>query len=541
MVPDMKSSAILLFASSCVLLAGCGKPPADPSKAAKGATVTKGDIAIEVVETGTIEAVRVVDVKGRVSGRIQRLLVDDGDYVTQGQLIAVIDPQETTLVVRQNQAQVRGAQSRVSQTEIEIIQRRATAQANLKQSELRLAQLERELKAQPILTQANVRSAKSQFDAANQELERLEKAAQPNQRISVKVALDEALANVRNSQADLDRQKQLLADGYVSLKAVENSQLQMDLAKARLRQAQQNFDTNEQALRLELQRAKQDLIRAEASYAQAKANTFQDVVKKKEYESAQADLVKARVALRDVDSLKFSNVANRASVEQLQSGLDDSLRQLRETELRAPMSGVISKRLVQEGELVSGLSSFSPGTPIFRLENRDTMRVKLNVNEIDTARLVKGMEAEITVDAVPGQKFRGKVQKIAPSSTASLTPAGGSSETVVKYEVEVWVTGADERLRSGMSAKCKLVANSKKGVLTLPAEYVEKDDKGSYVEIANKDPKGKPVRKDVVVGIATNTKIEIVSGLKEGETVLKPKFSGPERSGMMSAGRNDRN
>ncbi|MEQ1932390.1 MAG: efflux RND transporter periplasmic adaptor subunit [Fimbriimonadaceae bacterium] len=527
--------AFFASALSVVLIAGCGKPPAAKT-GANTATVTKGDIAVEVVETGTIEAVKVVDVKGRVSGRIQRLLVDDGDYVTQGQLIAVIDPQETSLVVKQNQAQVRGAQSRVSQTEIEIIQRRATSLAAVKQAELRLSQLERELKAQPILTQANIRSAKSTFDSATQEVERLEKAAQPNQRISVRVALDEANANVRNAQAQLDRQRQLFAEGYVSLKSVEDSQLQLDLAKARQRQAQQNSDTNEQSLRLELQRARQDLIRAEAGYAQAKANVFQDVVKRKEYESAQAELGKARVALRDVDSLKLSNVANRSSVEQLQSGLDDSLRQLRETELRAPMSGVVSKRLVQEGELVSGLSSFSPGTPIFRLENRDTMRVKLNVNEIDTARLVKGMEAEITVDAVPGQKFKGQVQKIAPSSTASLAATGGGAETVVKYEVEVWITGADERLRSGMSAKCKLTASSKKDILTLPADYIAKDDKGTYVEVPNADPKGKPTRKDVVTGIATNTKIEIVSGLKAGDKVAKPKFGGPSRSGFMEGG-----
>ncbi|MEQ1824121.1 MAG: efflux RND transporter periplasmic adaptor subunit [Fimbriimonadaceae bacterium] len=532
----MKSSALLVSALSVVFLIGCGKPPVDPNKDSKSATVTKGDIAVEVIETGTIEAVRVVDVKGRVSGRIQRLFVDDGDYVNQGQLIAIIDPQETSLTVKQNQAQVRGAQSRVSQTEIEISQRRATTLANVKQAELRLAQIERELRAQPILTQANVRSAKSQLDAAKNELERLQKSSQPNQRIAVKVALEEADANVKNAEADLSRQRQLFLDGYVSQKTVENSELQVTLAKARLRQAQQTFDTNDQALRNELQRAKEDLIRAESAYAQAKANTFQDIVKRKEYESSQADLAKAKIALRDVESLKYSNVANRSSVEQLQSGLDDSLRQLRETQLRAPMSGVISKRLVQEGELVSGLSSFSPGTPIYRLENRGTMRVKLNVNEIDTARLVKGMQAEITIDAVPGEKFKGSVQKIAPSSNASLSAAGASAETVVKYEVEVWITVADTRLRSGMSAKCKLISSSKKGILTLPADFVAKDDKGSYVEVANSDPKGKPVRKDVVVGIGTNTKIEIVSGLSDGDKVLKPKFNGPGRSGFMEGG-----
>lgn len=534
----MRKASLAVIAFS-IGLSGCGmKPPAAGAGANTTATVSKGDIKLEVVETGTIDAVKNVEVKSRVSGRLKRLLVDAGDMVTAGQLIAVIDPQETQLQVRQNQAQVRGAESRVTQTKIEIEQRRATAQATLRQSEYRLSQLEREVRAQPILTSAAVRSAKAALDSAQQDLVQLEQTTQPNQRVTSEVAVREAEANLKNAEADYERQVQLKNDGFISQKAVENSGLALELARARLRSVNQNFSTLSGSQRNDLLNARQALIRAQAAYDQAKANTFQDEVKKKEYQSAQADLAKARIALRDVEALKQSNVQNSQSVIQLRSILDDSLRQLGETEIRAPMSGVVSQKLMQEGELVSGLSSFNSGSAIVNIEDRNTMRVNLSVNEIDTARLKLGMRAKVTVDAIPGQSFDGKVKKIAPTSVAASQVGGASADAVVKYDVEIWLDNSDPRLRSGMSARCSLTVSEQKNVLTLPSEFVGKDPKGSYVDIAATDPKGKPTRKDVTVGVTTNAKTEILTGVKEGDKVAKPKFTGPQRTGFMEGGPN---
>lgn len=530
----------LAIVAIAVALAGCGGKPPSAAGSAGTATVTKGDVRLEVVETGTIDAVKNVEVKSRVSGRLKRLLVDEGDMVTAGQLIAVIDPQETQLQVRQNQAQVRGAESRVKQTEIEILQRRATAAANVKQAEFRLAQLERELRAQPILTLASVRSAQAALDSAKQDVVQLRETTQPNQRVNADVAVREAEANLKNAQADYERQQQLQRDGYVSVKVVENAGLALELARARAQQAQQNRSTLAQSQRIDISNAEQALLRAQAAFDQAKANTFQDEVKRKEYQSAQADLSKAKIALRDVDALQQSNVQNRQSVIQLRSVLDDSLRQLGETEIRAPMSGIVSQKLMQEGELVSGLSSFNSGSAIIRLEDRNTMRVNLSVNEIDTARLKLGMPADVTVDAIPGTILKGSVKKIAPTSVAANQAAGqtagATADAVVKYEVEIWLNDSNPQLRTGMSARCSLIVAQQKGVLTLPAEFVGKDEKGSYVEKASSDPKGKPTRQEVKVGVTTNAKVEILSGVKEGDKVAKPKFTGPQRSGFMEGG-----
>jgi HlyD family secretion protein len=192
------------------------------------------------------------------------------------------------------------------------------------------------------------------------------------------------------------------------------------------------------------------------------------------------------------------------------------------------------------------LSSFSSGTPILRIEDRTALRVKLSINEIDTAKLTLGMKARIEVDALPDKIFEGEVKKVAPSSTAvsaSATNAMVSTDSVVKYEVEIWLKGTDPGLRSGMSAKCTLTVAKRTAVLTLPSEYIGKDAEGRFVEFPQtldpKNPKAEPKKTRIKIGLVTGAKVEVVEGLKEGDRVQRPKFTGPARTGFMQAGPGD--
>ncbi len=543
----MKKIAVVL-AIVVVLLCGVGymvyskgKAAAEALKSAdKGvATVTRTDLVSKVVDTGTIDAVKSVEVKSRASGQLKKLYVDEGDVVTEGQLIAVIDPQETELKVRQDQAQLRGAQSSVARATIEIAQRRVTARENLRQSEIRLAQLRAELGAQPTLTSAAIRTAQSSLESANNELERLDRTAHPNQRIAIATALREAEANFNNAKAEYERQAELQRQGYVAQKVVENASLSLELARVRLQQARENSARLEAQLRNERDTAVEARRRAQFELERSKANGIQNLVKRKDYENAIADVEKNRVALGDVDALIQGRIQSQSSVDQLKSVLEDSQRQLRYTQVRSPLAGVVTKKLVQEGELVAALSAFSSGTTILRIEDRKALRVKLSINEIDVARIVKNMAAKITVDAIPNMTFEGHVQKIAPASVAiGNTASGGAinTDTVVKFDVEIWLDKVDPRLRSGMSAKCTLETARRDKALVLPAEYVGKDDKGRYVQIPSKDPKAKPEKKYVKIGLETGAMVEILDTLKEGDKVARPDFTGPARTGFMQAG-----
>jgi HlyD family secretion protein len=503
------------------------------------AVVTRGDLRVQVVETGTIDAVKAVEVKSRASGRLARLLVDEGDHVRQGQLIAIIDPKETQLRVEQDRAQLRGAQSGVARTAVEIEQRRVTAQANVRQAQTRVNQLREESGIQPRLTQASLSAAQAALNSARQERERLVNSAHPNARTATASALREARANFENAQRDYERQRELVQRGYISARAEENARLAQDLAKSRLDAATENSALLETQLKLELARADEDIRRAQAELDRADANQIADGTKRREYESALADLEKARIALRDVEAMQRSREQGQATVQQLSSVLGESLRQLGETEIRAPIDGIVTKRMVQEGELVASLSSFSAGTTIVRIEDRRSMRVMLEVNEIDVAKLSEGMESAVEVDALPGADFRGVIHKIAPASRGLQAAAAGqtvSSDAVVKYDVEIWLTGSDPRLRSGMSAKCIIVPQEAKQALYLPVEFVGHDEKGHFVELPPAAGQRETTRKEVQIGMSTGANMQIVTGLAEGDQVQRPKFSGPPRKGMMQFG-----
>lgn len=506
---------------------------AEKAKAGAPYTVATGDLLVQVIETGTLEAVKTVEVKSRVGGRVAKLFVDEGAIVQAGDLIARIDPQETELRVKQDAAQLRGAQSQVQRYDLEIAKRRVTAQTNLARARSRVKQLKLELAAQPTLTSTSIAAAETAYNNAVKAHELLVNVTQANARTQSQAQFEEAESNLANAKFELDRQRTLYDKGYISRRELESAELAHQLAVTRHRSAKESLGRIESEQAIERQRSQEQVRAAKADLDRARTNRFQDTVKKEEYDRALADLRDAEVDLRDIDILIANRRQQLASVDQLQSVLGDSVRQLGETEIRAPLTGIVSKRLVQEGELVSSLGSFSAGTPIVRIEDRGSMLVKLNVNEIDVAKLKIGQTASIVVDAITGKTFDGKVTKIAP---AKVDDAAQTADPVVKYAVEVQLNSADGRLKSGMSAKCTMKVVDLRKVVRIPLEYLGNDAQGSFVMVAAADAKGKPTRTPVTVGEKTGSMAQILSGASEGTKLVKPDYTGPTRKGFMQAG-----
>jgi HlyD family secretion protein len=536
--------AILFAAFALVVLCGIGGYLYTSMKAAQAAQskktndykVVRGDLVVSVVDTGTIDAVNSVEVKSRVSGRLSKLLVDEGYRVTQGQVIALIDPQETQFQVAQNQAQLRGAQSGAARTAIEIKQRRVTAQADFRQAESRLRRLDLENQAQPTLTSAAIREATSEYNRNVQERENLLKVTQPNTRSRAVTAQRDSQVNFENAKREFERRQSLLERGFVSAREVESAKLSLDVARLKLDQANDELSRINSEFANQAARATEAVRSSEAALQRARVNAIQNRTKREEFRQALADVDKARAALNDVQALERSLEQNMATVSQLSSVLQDSQRQLRETSIRSPITGVVTKKLLKEGELATGLSGFSAGTPIVRIEDRTNLRVLLNVNEIDVAKMSEGMKATITVDALPNEKFHGTVKRIAPTSV-SATPGQTASDAVVKYEVEIRLVGNDSRLRSGMSAKCDLEVIRRNNTILVPKDYVGKDEKGNYfVEIPPATKGGKPTRKDIKIGAESGAQYEVLDGVVVGQTLLRPAYKGPARKGMMQMG-----
>src|SRR4051812_21284247 len=199
----------------------------------------------------------------------------------------------------------------------------------------------------------------------------------------------------------------------------------------------------------------------------------------------------------------------------------------------APMDGVVLTKNVEIGEsITSGVSSFNAGTVLFSVADVSKMIVKAGVNEVDIGKIRVGLPVRVTLDAYPKVRFEGKIDRIAPAVRLD--------DKVRVFDVEIRLDAQGRELRSGMTANIEVTGEKKSKVLTVPVESVFQRDDAEIVYVKKKldakaleaQAKGKKADKDdkdawkqwfekrvVVSGLADNSRIEIIKGLKAGDEV----------------------
>jgi HlyD family secretion protein len=196
-------------------------------------------------------------------------------------------------------------------------------------------------------------------------------------------------------------------------------------------------------------------------------------------------------------------------------------------EIRSPMAGVVIRRPVELGEAVTGAGSFNAGTVIATVADLSRMIVKAGVSEVDIGKVTLSAPVEVTLDAFPKAKFTGKVARIAPAARLD--------RDVKVYDVEVVLASQGKELRTGMTANVKILGERAEGVLTVPVEAVFRKDDAEVVYVLKKDVAAKPSRskatpspeawkawfeeRKVETGLASLTRVQILSGLAPGEQV----------------------
>jgi HlyD family secretion protein len=519
--------------------------PARATAAPRTFTVRRNDLVVKVTETGTVEPLKKVEVKSKVGGKVVRLHAAEGDRVQAGQVLAVLDPIEQESQVAQIRAQVAAARARLEQAETQARHEQRTvalgitdAEKQLRSASIRLDQAVRQARVQPELTRTAVAQSDADLAGARQALQRLNQSERPQELAEAQAGYDQAQAESELAEKALARQQALLKRGFVPQSAVDEAEQQATTAKARLHTAATRLKNMQARVDTNRREAEERVARAEAARAAARANTVQDALREDDvkaarasYEAAQVALQRARAQQSQVRVREAEVEAARASVRQIENSLTEVETRLRDTVLRAPMSGVVTRRYVEEGELVtSGTQTFSSGTPLMQIADLSRMQVRVQVNEVDVARVKVGERATIELDASRGEHLPGRVTAVAPASGAPQAAqgqgggGGGGNPGIVKFEVKIDILESDPRLRPGMSANVDIITAERKGVLVLPVEAV--DLKRARVK---RQVGEKIVEEPVKLGLQGDNLVEIRSGLKEGDRVLLATYSGPPR------------
>ncbi len=355
-----------------VSLAACGRgrggAPASQAQASEAAAVS---VAVEQIRlgsltesasvTGELQSYNDTTVAAKLGGRIVEVRVREGDRVRRGDVIAVQDPTDLQLQLRQAESAVRAAESNLRQAEI-------TA------------------RTQPAQTEAQIQAAKAALEAARARLRALQAGARPQERQQAEQAVAAARANFELAQANFERAQQLYQQGAIPKQQLDSAKTAFEAAQAQLRQAEETLSlVREGARREDIEAAEQAVRQAEEAYRQATLGKAQDELAQQRVDAARAALQQARTQV--------------ALLRQ----------QLADTVIRAPFDGIVADRFVEVGSIAGA------GTPIARIVTVDRLYFEATLPEVLLRDVKVGQQVETRVDAFPNRVFVGRVEAIYPA------------------------------------------------------------------------------------------------------------------------------
>jgi membrane fusion protein, multidrug efflux system len=225
--------------------------------------------------------------------------------------------------------------------------------------------------------------------------------------------------------------------------------------------------------------------------------------------SAQASWEVARDAYARARQLRERQVITQAEYERdraaeaaARAALDGVRTRRGYTVIRAPLAGVVTRKEVESGDVVGAQSR------LFTVADLSTLVVRVGVSELDVGSLRVGQPVRVALDAHPGQRFEGRVRRIFPAAEAGtrLVP------------VEIALAGEGARAaRPGYLARIAFALGTREGVLLVPASAVVGGAGAQNVFVVRD---GRAERRRVETGLDTQGRVEIVSGLEEGEIVV---------------------
>jgi membrane fusion protein (multidrug efflux system) len=194
------------------------------------------------------------------------------------------------------------------------------------------------------------------------------------------------------------------------------------------------------------------------------------------------------------DKIKFDLETQRAAYEL-------AALELSYTRIVAPIDGVISERLVKEGNLIQLHQA------LFRIDDFDPLLGVLNVPERELTTLRPGLTVAMAVDALPGRTFEGKVARVSPV----VESATGTFRVTTEFHDD---TGT---LKSGMFGRISIVFAERDNALTIPRSALMDEDGRTAVFVVRDN---KVERADVKIGYTSGQRVEIVEGLTDGDAVI---------------------
>lgn len=453
-----------------------------PSKNAELITTTaqQKSLPITLSANGTIKPQRTINLSPKSSGYLKQLLVKEGDQVKQGQIVAYMDDSNL--------------QGQLTQ-----------AQAQLAEQEANLNKLLNGNRPEDIA------QSQAQLNEAQSNLRQLETGNRPEEISQAQAQLSKAQADLQLAEDDLRRNQSLLSAGAISAQTVVQKRSAQEAAQALVNQAQSALKLQQSGTRPE-----------EISQARSQVEQRQQAL----------NLLKAGSRPEDIE-------VARAQVESARGALQTVQAQLNDTVIKAPFTGMVTKKYSDPGSFVTPTtagSSVEGSASNSILTLASTYQVVAYLDEANVARVKVGQPVKITADSYPDRIFSGAVSQVAAQAT--------TISNVTSFEVQVSLESAAQKLlKVGTNTEVDFQIGQLNNAILVPSAAIVRQQRGAGVYVLGQDKK--PVFQAIEIGTTVDEQTEVKSGLKKNDQVLisfppgmepKAQIRGP--LGDLTGGRN---
>ncbi|MEX0721816.1 MAG: efflux RND transporter periplasmic adaptor subunit [Balneolaceae bacterium] len=171
------------------------------------------------------------------------------------------------------------------------------------------------------------------------------------------------------------------------------------------------------------------------------------------------------------------------------------------TSIKSPIGGIISERFVKVGNMIG------TDQPVYRVTDFNPLQAILHVPEHEMSKIRKGQQAQLQVDAIPGELFGGHIERISPV-------VDSQSGT---FKVTVFVNENKNMLRPGMFGRVKIVYDTRENIRIIPKSAIMTEDLSQSVYVIRDSL---AFKKDISTGYTNGLNIEVINGLEDGEMVV---------------------
>ena len=450
-------SVLGLVAALLALQFGGWRPLASKSdqKLDEFTTVAKKEkLELKVKASGSITPRQTVNLSPKSSGKVAQILVEQGDFVTEGQVVARMDASD-------------------------LEPERDQVLANLEEARVRLAQVRNptrsELRGQADSAVVGSKAAVSQSESdINKAIAEISNA--DGEVVSAEGAVVDAQSALEFAQIQLKRQENLVNDGAIARNTFED------------------FQRREKSAQLALVQARSRRVTAQAKRSQSIAQR-ESAIAQNEKALAQVASDELKRDQQDQTGSSGDIAIEEARVATAQARLDAVNQKIKDTEIRAPFAGQVTQRFASVGAFVtpttqaSSATTGSGATSTSIVAISSELEVIAKVPEIDIAQIKATQAADVSVDTFPGETFKGRVRLISPEAI--------EERDVRFFQVRLKLVSGQRQLKSGMNADLDFAGPTSEAILVPTVAIVTKKGKPGVL-VPDKD--GKPIFKPVTVG-----------------------------------------